>query len=192
MAQDMTALNQADPSLMNNFRLIYEKKVPVKMSLIDPETETRLAKSLQSATIEETMNCKVLVQGHAGAVSAEEDPQVIRIEFTSPNDLFFHYTHEVDNNEFLRMKDRQGFKGEFPQYITMLIELFNSMCTDSEVYYLHLKLNKDNTSDLEFMKKLPFKEVLILKADFFNENEVRVKKHVRHWYHLSKLTCEQA
>ena len=62
----------------------------------------------------------------------------------------------------------------------MLIELFNSMCNDSEVYYLHLKLRRDNTSDLEFMKKLPFKEVRILKADFFNENDERVKKHVRH------------
>jgi hypothetical protein len=30
------------------------------------------------------------------------------------------------------------------------------------------------------MKKLPFKEVRILKADFFNENDERVKKHVRH------------
>jgi hypothetical protein len=42
MTQDMSALNQADPSLMNSFRLIYEKKVPVKMSLIDTEIEERL------------------------------------------------------------------------------------------------------------------------------------------------------
>ena len=49
MAQDMTALNQADPSLMNNYRLIYEKKIPVKMSLIDHETEERLKKSDQKA-----------------------------------------------------------------------------------------------------------------------------------------------
>ena len=63
----------------------------------------------------------------------------------------------------------------------MLIELFNSMITDKEVYYLHLKLYKNNQSDLEFMKKLgfsnklkkepmeTFKEVRILKAEFFNE-----------------------
>jgi hypothetical protein len=90
------------------------------------------------------------------------------------------------------MKEEQGFKGEFPKYITMLIELFNSMCNDTDVYYLHLKLYKNNTSDLDFMKKLPFKEVRILKAEFFNENEDRVKKHVRHWYHLSNLSCQQA
>ena len=96
MAQDMTALNQADPSLMNNFRLIYEKKVPVKMTLDDKDTEIRLAKSNQRATVDEMMNCKLLVQGAAGSRSAEEDPINIRIEFTSPNDLFFHYTHKCD------------------------------------------------------------------------------------------------
>jgi hypothetical protein len=162
------------------------------MSLVDLETEERLKKSNQSATVDEKMNCKVLVQGQAGARSAEESPNCIRIEFTSPNDLFFHYTHEVYQKDFLQMKDEQGFKGEFPGYINMLIELFNSMETDSDVYYLHLKLYKDNTSDLEFMKKLPFKEVRILKAEFYNENDERVKKHVRHWYQFSKLSMEQS
>ena len=36
--------------------------------------------------------------------------------------------------------------------------------------------------ELEFMKKLAFKEVRILRADFFNENDEKAKKHVRHWF----------
>jgi len=75
----------------------------------------------------------------------------------------------------------------------MLIELFNSMETDADVYYLHLLMDKTNTSELVFMKKMAFKEVQILSCKFDNENEKdedRVKKHVRHWHNTSKLALE--
>ena len=50
----------------------------------------------EKPTVEETMICKILVQGAPGAPYAEKEPQSIRVEFTSANDFFFLYVHEMD------------------------------------------------------------------------------------------------
>jgi hypothetical protein len=63
MTQDRTALMQADPSLMYNFRLVYEREVPLKMTLDHAETIKRLKGD--KPCVEETMIVKILVQGQA-------------------------------------------------------------------------------------------------------------------------------
>ena len=45
-----------------------------------------------------------MVLGEAGAPRPEDNPIKVRVEFTSPNDLFFHYTHEVDHTAFYHLK----------------------------------------------------------------------------------------
>jgi len=52
---------QADPSLMNNFRLVYEREVPLKMTLDHAETIKRLKGDKPS--VEEHMIVKILIQG---------------------------------------------------------------------------------------------------------------------------------
>jgi len=54
---------QADPSLMYNFRLVYEREVPLKMTLDHAETIKRLKGD--KPCVEETMIVKILVQGQA-------------------------------------------------------------------------------------------------------------------------------
>ena len=51
---------QADPSLMYNFRLVYEREVPLKMTLDHEATTKRLT---HKPCVDETMIVKILIQG---------------------------------------------------------------------------------------------------------------------------------
>lgn len=43
--------------------------------------------------------------------------QNVKIELTSENDLFFHYTHIVDEDSFRHMQENQKLMIEFTDYI---------------------------------------------------------------------------
>lgn len=179
---------QADPSLMYNFRLVYEREVPLKMTLDHAETIKRLKG--EKPTVDEMMIVKILVQGAPGAPNPEADPQSIRVEFTSLNDFFFLYVHQVDPLAYEEMRREQGIKGQFADYLTMLVKFFNGMILEPEMYYLHMVFNENNTADLKFKKRLEFKKVTLLKAMFDVANDDTVKLHIRHRHNISKLEME--
>ena len=114
----------------------------------------------------------------------------MRIEFTSTNDFFFLYTHKVDPFSYEEMRREQGLKGQFADYLTMLVKFFNAMILEPDVYYLHMIFNENNTADLKFKKKFDFKKVVLLKAMFDVEGESVVKLHIRHRHNIAKLEME--
>ena len=72
----------------------------------------------------------------------------------------------------------------------MLIKFFNGMILEPSVYYLHMIFNENNTADLKFKKKLDFKKVTMLRAQFDVANDEVVKKHIRHRHNIAKLEME--
>ena len=58
----------------------------------------------------------------------------MRIELTSENDLFFHYTHTVDEDSFRQMQDGQKLMIEFPEYPNILIKMINSCIKEPHRY----------------------------------------------------------
>ena len=87
-------------------------------------------------------------------------------------------------------------KASFAEYPEMLIKLFNSMMQDNlpgeepTPFYLHMELRLDNTAELEFRKRLEFKEVTMLTCQFEPETEDVVKMHIRHRHNIAKLEME--
>lgn len=57
-------------------------------------------------------------------------------------------------------------------------------------FYLHMELRLDNTAELEFRKRLEFKEVTMLRCAFEPEKEEIVKMHIRHRHNIAKLEME--
>ncbi len=55
----------------------------------------------------EAIHCKVAVQGDKSA------PTAVKLELSSESDLFFHYTHLVDERAFKMLREDQRLMIEF-------------------------------------------------------------------------------
>ena len=74
---DTQSINELDPSLQEKYHISKEIDIPIQVQLKDHEN-THFTK--------EKMHLKVLVIGD------EEEPGNVRLEITSLDDIFFHYT----------------------------------------------------------------------------------------------------
>ena len=103
-------------------------------------------------SVPENMIVKILIKGHQHSHNPVEEPQIVRVEFTSMNDYFFLYIHEMEHDGFEQFRSDQELKKdtEFKNYPTMLIKLFNSVIETPETYKIQMDLNKDNTGLLKF------------------------------------------
>ena len=50
----------------------------------------------------------------------------VKVELTSENDLFFHYTHTVNIDNFRHMQEQQKLMVDFNEYSNVLIKMVNS------------------------------------------------------------------
>ena len=50
----------------------------------------------------------------------------VKVELTSENDLFFHYTHVVTLDSFRHMQEQQKLMVDFNEYSNVLIKMVNS------------------------------------------------------------------
>jgi len=50
----------------------------------------------------------------------------VKVELSSEADLFFHYTHIVDDKAFAAMRDEQKLMIDFPSYASVLASSFNN------------------------------------------------------------------
>jgi hypothetical protein len=83
-----------------------------------------------------------------------EEPEIIRVEFTSMNDYFFLYIHELTKDRFEEFKVQQSLNEytTFNDYPTMLIKLFNGVIESPETYKIQMDLNADNSALLMFKR----------------------------------------
>ena len=55
---------------------------------------------------------------------------------TSENDLFFHYTHCLDENAFRTLQETQKLMIDFPDYPSILLKMLNSCIKEPHRYEL--------------------------------------------------------
>lgn len=68
----------------------------------------------------------------------------MKIELTSENDLFFHYTHIVDEDSFRQMQESQKLMIEFNEYPNILIKMVNSCIKEPHRYDIKFCVNEIN------------------------------------------------
>ena len=66
------------------------------------------------------MRVKILIIGEDSA------PSVLKMELTSENDLFFHYTHSLDEQGFRLVQEQQKLMVDFAEYAAVLIRMLNT------------------------------------------------------------------
>merc|ERR1719171_2226001 len=84
-AFDFSAIEEMDPSLAEGHVVSYDREAPFELRIQDPNSGPQEVGTLEAIRV------KIL---QLGADSG--NLQNVKIELTSENDLFFHYTHIVD------------------------------------------------------------------------------------------------
>ena len=110
----------------------------------------------------------------------EQCPAGVRIECTSENDLFFHYTHTVDEAGFLGIQEQQGLTIDFIDYVPVLIRMLND-CISSPTTTLGLfVLQRGGQAHLDFIQNLEYKFVELLSVSLIESDEDIIRKSITH------------
>lgn len=173
-AFDFTAIEEMDPSLAEGHRVVYDREVPFELRVQDAETGPQEVGTL------EAIRCKILALGE------EQSPAHCRIELTSENDLFFHYTHSVDENAFRTMQEHQKLMIDFPDYVSVVIKMLNNCIKEPHSYLAVFVMQRDGHARLDFIQNMEYKFVELLSCDFIASQEEVVRQQITFRYNSMK------
>ena len=75
----------------------------------------------------------------------------VKVELTSENDLFFHYTHTVNIDNFRHMQEQQKLMVDFTEYSNVLIKMVNSCIKQPQNFLAVFLMSRDGTAKLDFI-----------------------------------------
>lgn len=179
---DFSAIEEMDPSLADGHRVIYDREVPFELRIQDPSSGPQEVGTLESIRV------KVLSLGEDG------NPQHIKIELTSENDLFFHYLHTVDEPGFRVMQEDQKLMVEFGEYPTVLLRMMNSCVKEPHSFLAVFIMRRDGRARLDFIQNIEYKFIELLSCDFMASTEEMVRQQITYRYTAvkNKLALLQA
>merc|ERR1719281_1999251 len=124
----------------------------------------------------------------------ESNPQHVRIELGSENDLFFHYTQSVDDHGFRTMQEHQKLMIDFNDYVSVVIKMLNQCIKEPHSYLAVFVMQRDGHARLDFIQNMEYKFVELLSGDFVASPEEVVRQQITFRYNSvkSKLALMQA
>merc|ERR1719491_231389 len=173
-AFDFTAIEEMDPSLAEGHRVVYDREVPFELRVQDAATGPQEVGTL------EAIRCKILALGE------ESSPAHCRIELTSENDLFSHYTHSVDEHGFRAMQEHQKLMIDFPDYVSVVIKMLNNCIKEPHSYLAVFVMQRDGHTRLDFIQNMEYKFVELLSCDFGASPEEVVRQQITFRYNSMK------
>lgn len=179
---DFSAIEAMDPSVQHGWRCIFDREVPLELRYQESRDGPQDVGTLEAIKV------KVLVLG------SDAEPEALRIELSSETDLFFHYTHTVDESGFRMMQEQQKLMVEFEDYTKVLTRMLNSCIKEPNTHLAIFVLQEDGPSRLDFIKNMEYKFVELLTCDFARSSEDLVRQHIAYRYNAmkSRLALMQA
>jgi len=171
-----------DPSLAEGHHVIYDREVPFELRVQDAETGPQEVGTL------EAIRCKILALGD------EQSPQHCRVELTSENDLFFHYTYGVDEHSFRSIQEHQKLMIDFQEYPSMIIKMLNNCIKEPHSYLAVFVMQRDGHGRLDFIQNMEYKFVELISCNFVASPEEVVRQQITFRYNSvkSRLALMQA
>ena len=176
---NLSSVEAKDPSLVDGFKIIYNKEVPLDIKL---ETDEQ-PKDIASV---EPIRCKIL----SDASSNESTPQRVKFELSWESDLLFHYTNIVDENTFLDIKKKQNLNIDYPQYCNLVSKICDDCIKNPDVFIGVLTIQKEGNAKLQFVKGSDFKFLELLLLEFKNTPDEIIKKHMLYRFAYLKAKLE--
>ena len=181
-AFDFNAIDEMDPSLADGHRLVYDREVPFELRIQDNDTGPQEVGTLEAIKV------KILVLGD------DQNPEQIRVELSSENDMFFHYTHNLDESVFGKIQESQKLMIEYPDYPNILIKMLNSCIKEPHSFLAVFIMQRDGSARLDFIQNMEYKFVELLSCDFEASTEETIRQQITYRYNAvkSKLAIMQA
>lgn len=110
----------------------------------------------------------------------------MKVELTSENDLFFHYTHLVDEDAFRTMQDSQKLMIDFNEYPNILVKMVNSCIKEPHAFLAVFIMSRDGTAKLDFIQNIEYKFIELLSTDFMASSEEVVRQSITFRYNSVK------
>ena len=170
---DFSEIDSKDPSLSEGHKLIYNREVPFELRLEDNDGPQEVASF-------ESIRCKVLTAG---------DVQ-IRIELSCENDLFFHFTSDIDEETYKIMQENQKLTVNFKEFSNLLKRLFNNCINEPQSYISVFIMQKEGTGRLDFIQNIEYKFIELLSIDFVNSPDDTVRKQIGYRYNALRTKME--
>jgi hypothetical protein len=181
-AFDFHAIDEMDPSLADGHRIVYDREVPFELRIQDNDTGPQEVGTLEAIKV------KILVLGD------DQNPEQIRVELSSENDMFFHYTHNIDDGSFAKIQENQKLMIEYPDYPNILIKMLNSCIKEPHSFLAVFIMQRDGSARLDFIQNMEYKFVELLSCDFDASTEETIRQQITYRYNAvkSKLAIMQA
>ena len=174
---DFTSIDSKDPSLSEGHKLLYNREVPFELRLEDKDGPQEVASF-------ESLGCKVLYKGQ------ENNINQIRIELSCENDLFFHFTSDINEETFKLMQENQKLTVNFGEFCNLLKRLFNNCINEPQSYISVFILQKEGTGRLDFIQNIEYKFIELLSIDFVNSPDDTVRKQIGFRYNALRTKME--
>ena len=174
---DFREIDAKDPSLSEGHKLIYNREVPFELRLEDTDGPQEVASF-------EAIRCKILLGGE------ENNPSQIRIELSCENDLFFHFTSDIDEEAFKVMQENQKLTVNFNEYSNLTKRLLNNCINEPQSYIAVFIMQKEGTARLDFIQNIEYKFIELLSIDFVNSPDDTVRKQIAYRYNALRSKLE--
>lgn len=179
---DFSAIEEMDPSLGEGHHVAYDREVPFELRIQESGTGPQEVGTLEAIKV------KVLILGD------NTNPQHIKLELTSENDLFFQYIHTLDESSFQQLQSSQKLMIDFSELPTILIRMLNSCIKEPHNFLAVFIMHRDGRARLDFIQNMEYKFIELLSLDFLASTEEMVRQQITYRYNAvkSKLAIVQA
>ena len=174
---DFSEIDSKDPSLREGHKVVYNREAPFELRLEDNDGPQEVASF-------ESIGCKVLIIGE------ENNYSQIRIELSCENDLFFHFTSDIDEETFKIMQENQKLTVNFKEFCNLLKRLFNNCINEPQSYISVFIMQKEGTGRLDFIQNIEYKFIELLSIDFVNSPDDTVRKQIGYRYNALRTKME--
>ena len=166
---DFREIEEKDPSLSEGHKMLYDREVPFELRLEDSNGPQEVASF-------EALRCKILLGGE------ENNPTQIRLELSCENDLFFHFTSDIDEETYKIMQESQKLTVKFVEFSNLVKRLFNNCINEPQSYIAVFIMQKEGTARLDFIQNL--------SIDFVNSPDDTVRKQISYRYNALRTKLE--
>ena len=174
---DFREIEEKDPSLSEGHKMLYDREVPFELRLEDNNGPQEVASF-------EALRCKILCGG------VENNPIQIRIELSCENDLFFHFTSDIDEETFKIMQESQKLTVNFVEFSNLVKKLFNNYINEPQSFIAVFIMQKEGTARLDFIQNIEYKFIELLSIDFINSPDETVRKQISYRYNAVRTKLE--
>jgi hypothetical protein len=133
-----------------------------------------------SAGTVEAVKVKMLLLG------TDDHPTSIRLELSSESDLFFHFMHMIDEQDFQSIQEQQKLVVDYSEYPNILIRMLNSCIREPHTHLSIFIIRGEEDARLDFIQNMEYKFVELVSCIFKRSPEEMVQRHITYRYNSMK------